>query len=87
MAEYQLHIINQLVHTLHRSSDAHLHQWQWWEAGGLQLTLGRLYAGFSSTRTPSDAPYTGFLSIGISSDIRSPNNETFRAVDAEQGGA
>jgi len=37
MAEYQLHIIDQLLHTLHRSSDAHLHQCQWWEAGGLQL--------------------------------------------------
>jgi len=51
----------------------------WGVAAGRE-TLGRLYAGFSETRTPSDAPYTGFLSTGILSDIRSPNNETFTAV-------
>jgi len=42
--EYQVHFNNQLVHTLHRSSDAHLHQWQWWEAGGMQLA-GRHWVG------------------------------------------
>jgi len=52
-----------------------------WGAAAGRETLGRLYKGFSNTRTPSDASYTGFLSMEISlSDIRSPNNETFTAV-------